>query len=95
MEPLLEAYAKDNPGFSFQDPTQAHKFIQWIMGYVDDNSINISFKDGQSPQEVLLMVQQALTSWGKTLTTDRRRLSLREMWILLYGIEKNTKGARF
>ena len=91
MEPLLEAYTKDNPGFSFQDPTQVHKFIQWIVGYVDDNSINITFKDGQSPQEALHMAQQALTSWRKLLQLTGGDLAL-EKCVYSYMGWKNHKG---
>ena len=53
MEPLLEAYAKDNPGFSFTDPTDILSFLKWIVEFVDDNSLNITFREGQMAQEAL------------------------------------------
>ena len=63
MEPLLAAYSNDNPGFSFEDPAQAIIFLQCVVGYIDDNSLILTFRDGQSTQEALAEAQKALTSW--------------------------------
>ena len=62
MEPLLAAYSKNNPGFSFEDPAQAIRFLQWVVGYVDDNSLILTFREEQSTQEALEAAQKALTS---------------------------------
>ena len=44
MEPILVAYSKMSGGLCFEDPTQVLKFIQWIVGYVDDNSLILTFR---------------------------------------------------
>ena len=38
MESLSIAYAKGDHGFNFKDPTEEHKFLQWIVRYVENNS---------------------------------------------------------
>ena len=53
MEPLLIAFSKDNKGFYFEDPSQIIKFLQWVVGYVDDNSLILIFRDGQSTEGAL------------------------------------------
>mmetsp|Transcript_636 Transcript_636/g.588 ORF Transcript_636/g.588 Transcript_636/m.588 type:complete len:111 (-) Transcript_636:724-1056(-) len=42
MESLLLAYTKLNSGFSFEDPTQVLQCVQWIVGYVDDHSVEMA-----------------------------------------------------
>ena len=53
MEPLIIAYAKDSRGFSFKDPGHLLHFLQWVVGYVDDNSLILTFRDGEPIEEVL------------------------------------------
>ena len=67
MEPLLEVYSMENPGFSFTDPTGMLSFLQWIVVFVDDNSLNITFRQWQAIQEALKVAQDALSSWEKLL----------------------------
>ena len=67
MEPLLIAYSRENPGFSFKDPTHTIKFSQWVVGYVDDDSLIITFRDCRKTEEALFEAQQALISWEKLL----------------------------
>ena len=62
MEPLLAAYSMDNPGFSFKDPTGKLSFLQWIVGFVDDNSLNITVRQGQTIQEALKETEDSLSS---------------------------------
>ena len=92
MEPLLEAYSKDNPGFLFMDQTQVHKFLQWIMGYVDDNSLIITFTDKQSTQEALWKAQQALIPWRKLVQVIGGDLGL-EKCVYSYMGWTNHKGS--
>ena len=93
MEPLLEAYSKDNPGFSFTDPTGMLCFLQWIVGFVDDNSLNITFREGQTVQEALQQAQTALFSWKKLLQITGGDLALEKCvysfmgWVLAKGGE--------
>ena len=67
MEPLIKAYANHNKGFSFKDPADLVNFLQWVVGYVDDNSLILTFREGQNIPEVLLEAQKALSSWQKLL----------------------------
>ena len=67
MEPLIIAYAKDSRGFSFKDPGHLLHFLQWVVGYVDDNSLILTFRDGEPIEEVLQEAQTALASWQKLL----------------------------
>ena len=67
MEPLLMAYSKDNKGFSFEDPAQLIKFLQWVADYDDNNSLIITFRDGQTTKHALTEAQKALASWNKIL----------------------------
>ena len=76
MEPLLQAYAQDNPGFSFTDPTSTLSFLQWIVGFVDDNSLNITFRDDQTIKEALKIAQAALSSWKQLLQLTGGDLAL-------------------
>ena len=61
------AYAKNNRGFSFSDPAHLLHFLQWVVGYVNDNSLILTFGDGRSIQEVLQEAKKALASWQKLL----------------------------
>ena len=92
MEPLLLAYTKLNAGFSFEDPTQLLQFVQWIVGYVDDNSLILTFRDGQSSQEAMLEAQAALTSWKNLLQITGGDLAL-EKCVYSYMGWKKEKGA--
>ena len=76
MEPLLQSYTVDNPGFSFTDPTGILSFIQWIVGFVDDNSLNITFREGQTITETLKVDQTALSCWKKLLQLTGGDLAL-------------------
>ena len=67
MEPLLKAYEADNKGFSFEDPAQVIHFIQWVVGYVDDDPFILTFRYNQTTEDALLEAQRALTSWRKLL----------------------------
>ena len=53
MKLLLAAYSKDNGGFSFEDLAQVIKFLQWVIGYVDDNFVVSTFRYVQSTREAL------------------------------------------
>ena len=76
MEPLMQAFAADNRGFSFSDPAQLLHFLQWVVGYVDNNSLILSFRDGQPIAEVLKEAQKALSSWQKLLQLTGGDLAL-------------------
>ena len=91
MEPLLAAYSKNNPGFSFEDPAQAIRFLQWVVGYVDDNSLILTFRDEQSTQEALAEAQKALASWKKFLQLTGDDLAL-EKCVYSYMGWKKKKG---
>ena len=41
-------YAKDSLGFSFEDAAQLIHFPEWLVGYVDDNSLILTFREGQT-----------------------------------------------
>ena len=93
MEPLLAAYSKDNPGFSFTGPIGMLCFLQWIVGFVDDNSLNITFREGQTVKEALQQAQSALSSWKTLLQLTGGDLSLEIFlysfmgWVLAKGGE--------
>ena len=76
MEPLIIAYAKDSRGFSFKDPGHLLHFLQWVVGYVDDNSLILTFRDGEPIEEVLQEAQTALASWQKLLQITGGDLAL-------------------
>ena len=67
MEPLLLVYSKENKGFSFQDPIEVFNSIQWIVGYVDDNSLLLIFIYDQYIQQALIETHEALTTLEKLL----------------------------
>ena len=91
MEPLLQAYAANNPGFSFEDPAQAIHFIQWVIGYVDDNSLILTFRGNQTTAEALSAAQAALTSWRKLLQITGGDLAL-EKCVYSYMGWEHKKG---
>ena len=62
MELLIQAYAVDNQGFSFTDQAHLLHFLLWVVGYVDDNSLILTFRNGKSTTEVLQEAQNALSS---------------------------------
>ena len=76
MEPLIAAYAKNNKGFSFSDSAHLVHFLQWVVGYVDDNSLILTFRDGQNIEEVLSEAKKALSSWQKLLQLTGGDLAL-------------------
>ena len=68
----------DNPGFSYTDPTYFDQFIKWIVGYIDNNSLIITFREGESLQEALLKTPRALTSWIKLLQLTGEDLAMKK-----------------
>ena len=90
MEPLIQAYAKDNRGFSFQDSAHLISFLQWVVGYVDDNSLILTFRDGESITEVLRAAHQALSSWQKLLQITGGDMALEKMCIFSHGVASQT-----
>ena len=40
-------------------------FLQWIVGFVDDRSFNITFKQRQTIQHALKEAYTSLSSWEK------------------------------
>ena len=68
-------------------------FLQWIVGFVDDNSLNIKFREGQTVQEALQQAQTALSSWKRLLQITGGDLALEKCvysfmgWVLAKGGE--------
>lgn len=67
----------DNPGFPFTDPTEVLSFLQWIVGFIDDNSLNITFGNGQNTQQAFKVAHDALISWRKNLELTGWDLALK------------------
>ena len=85
MEPLLQAYFEENQCFSFEDPAQLIKFLQWMVGYVDDNSLILTSRNGQTTQRALAEAQKALTSRKKLLQSAGGDLALEKCVYSLMG----------
>ena len=95
MEPLIQAYAKDNMGFSFQDPARLISFLQWVVGYVDDNSLILSFREGENITEVLKKAHRALSSWQKLLQITGGDLALEKSVFSVMGWQHKKRQRGF
>ena len=58
--PIIKAYSKMDQRFSFEDPIQVYKFLQWIVGYVQDNYLILTFRYAQSHEDAMLEAQDTL-----------------------------------
>ena len=76
MEPLLDALIKFSPGFQFTDITNTIKFIQYIIGYIDDNTIVCNLPNDTSTQILLQTATSVLQSWQRLLRHTGGDLSL-------------------
>ena len=76
MEPLIDALIKFSPGFQFTDITNTIKFIQYIIGYIDDNTIMCNLPNNTFTQVLLQTATSVLQSWQRLLRHTGGDLSL-------------------
>lgn len=70
--------------FLFKTQNRYLKCIQWIVGYVDDKSLILTFRKSQSPQESMMEAQVVLTSWGKAPSTHKRGPDTQKLYTLIW-----------
>ena len=86
MKPLLIVYAKKrSQGLNFEDSTKVHQFLQWIVGYVDNNYILLTFGQDQTTKHVLKEAQDALISLKKLFQITGGDLALEKYVISFTG----------
>ena len=64
---MLEAYRQICPGAMAIDPLQLYSICYWMISYVDDNTIVVSFKHDTGKTEILNTVQNNLGSRRRLL----------------------------
>ena len=76
MEPLINALSNFSLGFSFTDITNTAHFLQYVIGYVDDNSILCTLPDSTPYRVILQTATNVLQSWQLLLRHTGGDLSL-------------------
>ena len=76
MEPLLAALSKFSPGFQFVDVTKTIEFMQYIIGYIDDNTIMCNLPNNITTDVLLQTGTSVLQSWQRFLRHTGGDLSL-------------------
>ena len=85
MEPMRLTYRKISRGFTFSNLTRNFKFHQYIIGYFDDSTLILIFREDQSTTTAFNEAHEALTS-GKNIERHRGRFGFREMHLLIHGL---------
>ena len=53
IDVMLEAYRKLNKGVEAIDPLQLYSIFYWLISYVDDNTIVVSFGEAKTKDNIL------------------------------------------
>ena len=67
IDVMLEAYRKLNKGVEALDPLQLYSIFYWLISYVDDNTIVVSFGESESQTNILKTIRSNLGSWRRIL----------------------------
>ena len=67
IDVMLEAYRTLCPGAMALDPLQLYTICYWMISYVDDNTIVVSFKEDEEQKTILETVSNNLASWRRLL----------------------------
>ena len=76
MDPLLDALTQFSPGFQFTDVTKLINFLQYIVGYIDDNTTMRNLTNATSTDVLLQTATTVLQSWHRLLRHTGDNLSL-------------------
>ena len=60
-------------------------FHQYVIGYVDDNTFILTFRNNETAEEVLHEAQEELTIWKKLLQITGGNLELNKCVFLFFG----------
>ena len=83
MELIIVAYEKMVKGFIFNNPANNVHFYQYVTGYVDINTLLLTFRDNERAEEMLQEAQEAMTIWQKVLQITGGDLELRKCFFIL------------
>ena len=64
---MLKAYRKLGKGAMVIDPLQLYSICYWLISYVDDNTIVVSFEDEEDQGEMLRTIRMNLGIWRRLL----------------------------
>ena len=67
IDVMLEAYRKIRPGAEAIDPIRLYSICYWLISYVDDNTIVVSFESEVSQRKILETMRGNLGSWRRLL----------------------------
>ena len=67
IDVMLAAYRTINKGAMVIDPIQLYSICYWLISYVDDNTIVVSFEENETQHSILNTTRKNLGSWRRLL----------------------------
>ena len=88
-ELMHSVYQKLIRGCRIMNPQESIDFVQWLLSFVDDNKMLMSFEQKQTHQEIMDLCSTSLQLWEKLLNITGGALELRKclVTVMLYTFE--------
>lgn len=90
-ELMHSVYQKLIQGCRIMNPQKSINFVQWLLSFVDDNKMLMSFDHTQTHQEIMDLCSSSLQLWEKLLNITGGALELRKclVTVMLYTFEES------
>ena len=89
-EVLCRVYKKLIHGSKITSPDKRIEFEQWLSSFIDDNKMMLSFKNGETYENIIKQCQKSLQIWETLLNITGGAVELRKCFITILQYDMST-----